>query len=118
MKKIEIKKLFTKSFKIYKENWFNFLLIGILLGLISLVSHFSGLGINQTTGELVFGTSAIVAIIAWFVSTYLSVGVIRYTLDLIDGKKVKLKRIFYGIDSIEHMVYVVLVALITTVLVL
>ena len=61
--------------------------------------------------------SGFLSLLSWIATVYLGVGIVRYMLNLIDNKKTKLKDIFYGIDSVEHLAYVILVGIVTAVIV-
>lgn len=111
--KLKIKDLFSQSWKVYKENWFNFILIGLIFMFVGGVGYMGSFHLNNITGEFTYNYSAIMNLISWLASAYLSIGVIRYMLNLIDGKDAKLKSIFYGVDSISHFAYVVLVGIVT-----
>lgn len=111
--KLQIGKLFSQSLEIYKKNWFNFILIGLIFMFISGIQNFSGLSFDQVTGELFFSPSGIIGIITWVASVYLGIGFIRYMLKLVNGEVAKLKDIFYGVDSVEHFAFVVLVGIVS-----
>ncbi len=117
--KLIIKDLFFRSWKVYKNNWFNFILIGLLFVIVSMIAGYSrGFDFNNITGDIVYNSSAIMSFISWVISVYLGIGVIRYMFNLIDGNDVKLKSIFYGVDSISHFAFVVLVSIITAFIIL
>ncbi len=112
MKKIKITlnfdQLFAQAWKIYKKNWFNFIIIGIIFSVVSSLGNL-GIQIDFETGEIVGNNFGLFKTLSWLLSVYLGVGYIRYLLKLVDGKKVKIKDIFYGIDSITHFIYVIVV---------
>lgn len=108
---LNIKNLFSKSIAIYKENWFNIILIILILSLVGIFSEVNVFGMDRMMSENIFETAAIINLLVWFVSTYLSIGFIRYIMKLIKGESAKIKNIFHGVDSIEHFVFVVIVSL-------
>ena len=114
---LEINKLFTKSFEIYKKNWKQFILIGIILFAVGLIGGF-GNKIDLETGNIMrTGFGFFMSTLSWIAYTYIVIGVIRYTLNLVDGKKPKLDSIFYGVDSVKHFLFFVLVTVVTQILI-
>ncbi len=112
---LRIKGLFISSWKIYKDNWFNFILIGLIFLLVSLIGTYSnGFEFNNITGDVVYNTSTIMKFISYIIYVYISIGFVRFLLKLVDGRKAKIRDIFHGVDSIEHFIFVILVAIITS----
>lgn len=112
-----INDLFKKSLDIYKNNWKQFILIGIILFIVGFIGVL-GNQIDLKTGEIVrTGFGYVMNMLSWIASTYLTIGIIRYTLNLVDEKKPKLDSIFHGVDSVKHFIFFVLVGIITQTLV-
>ena len=116
-KHIDIGELFSQAWKIYKENWGNFLLIGLIFLIVNTIGSSSGISYNPETKEFIDTGFNLVGIIAWLATVYLTAGYIRYLFHLLAGEKAKVGEIFHGVDSISHFVYIVLVMILVKMIV-
>lgn len=118
MKKIHIRKTFREALALYRKNWYYILAIIALIAFVGFIPlMFGGTSYDEYTGELISNYSPLLSFISWLATTYLGVGFLRYLLDLIDGKEVSMKDIFYGVDSIEHFAFVILSSILVSILV-
>jgi uncharacterized membrane protein len=116
--KLDVGSLFSQAWEIYKENWLNFIIIGLIFAVVGGIGNFGAVDFSQSAEKVISNGHGLLKVIGWLATTYLSIGYIRYLFNLIDGKKAKVEEIFHGVDSISHFVFVIVVGVITGIIII
>lgn len=112
-KTFDIKNLFTDAWSDYKSHWKLFILIGIIFGLVGLLGNM-GMTIDPTTGAV--SQSPIVSIAAWALQMFITLGYIKFVLNIVDKKEVKIEQLFQGADTLKHFISFLVVSLLVSTL--
>lgn len=113
-KRFEIGSLFRNAWKDYKANWSLFIIIGIIFILVNLLGNL-GASFNTVTG--VIEQSTTVSLIAWLLGMFISLGFIRFILNIVDEKERKVEDLFRGANSVEHFLFFIVVVMLYTALI-
>lgn len=113
-KRFEIGSLFRNAWKDYKANWSLFIIIGIIFILVNLLGNL-GASFNTVTGAIEQSTT--VSLIAWLLGMFISLGFIRFILNIVDEKERKVEDLFRGANSVEHFLFFIVVVMLYTALI-
>jgi len=98
-KKIVIKNILSDAWKIFSEHWWKMILAFLLVWAVSFILGQFSLSVDPTTG--LSSGHWVFNIIGYIASVYFGMGIIRYTLNLVDGEG-KFTDIFKGPQTFLH----------------
>jgi len=106
---LHIKKIFTESWNDYKANWKLFLIIGLLFILLNIIGN---IGAQVTQGG--FAQSSLVNILFLALQVFLTLGYIKFVLNIIDKKEAKIEQLFQGARNTQHYISFLVVGLLVS----
>ncbi|MCI5050967.1 MAG: hypothetical protein MRY57_01520 [Candidatus Pacebacteria bacterium] len=112
-KTFSINQLFKDSWVDYKKHWTLFILVGIIFLLVGFLGN---LGVSVSPEGYV-SQSPIVGILAWLLQIFITLGYIKFVLNVVDNKEAKIEQLFHGAHSWTHFLSFVVVSLLTSALI-
>jgi len=107
---LNIKNIFAESWSDYKSNWKLFLIIGLIFILVNFIGNIG----NQITQNGLAIQSSIVSILFWGLQIFLTMGYIKFVLNIIDKKKANIEQIFKGARNTQHYISFLVVSLLVS----
>lgn len=112
-KTFSIGSLFRESWSDYKSHWKLFILVGIIFILVGSLGNM-GVGISP---EGYISQSPLIGIISWLLQIFITLGYIKFVLNIVDKKEAKIEQLFNGANTINHFVSFVVVSLLVSALI-
>lgn len=112
-KTFSIGSLFRESWSDYKSNWKLFILVGIIFLLVGFLGN---MGV-EISPEGYVSQSPVIGIVTWLLQIFITLGYIKFVLNIIDKKEAKIEQLFNGANTINHFVSFVVVSLLASALI-
>jgi hypothetical protein len=106
-KTFNIKKLFQDSVVDYRQNWKLFIFIGIIFFAAEMFGN-AGLSFDPYLG--VINQPPVISVVGFLLKVFLSLGFIKFLLNMIDGKEFKVEDVLRGPKNIQHFIYFAVVS--------
>lgn len=113
-KTFSIKNLFNQAWSDYKANWKLFLLVGIIFLLVGMIGN---IGSTFDPHTQMITQSPFIGVIGWLLQMFITLGFIRFLLNIVDGNEYKIEDLFKGANSFSHFLYFIVVSLLYSALV-